>query len=123
MIRLQPRSTRTDTLFPYTTLFRSAQPEEHVHPHERPGVDVPPARAHLAALGGRHQSLGDPLGGSSVMRAETLGIDELGPVADQVDALDRKHVVQGKSVSVSVDIDGRRLIYKKPTIQHHFVIQ
>src|SRR3546814_12052553 len=25
MIRRQPRSTRTDTLFPYTTLFRSAQ--------------------------------------------------------------------------------------------------
>src|SRR3546814_3865262 len=25
MIRLTPRSTRTDTLFPYTTLFRSAQ--------------------------------------------------------------------------------------------------
>src|SRR3546814_17238457 len=27
MIRRPPRSTRTDTLFPYTTLFRSAQPE------------------------------------------------------------------------------------------------
>src|SRR3546814_1651673 len=26
MIRLPPRSTRTDTLFPYTTRFRSAQP-------------------------------------------------------------------------------------------------
>src|SRR3546814_20599095 len=26
MIRRQPRSTRTDTLFPYTTLFRSHQP-------------------------------------------------------------------------------------------------
>src|SRR3546814_21098480 len=25
MIRLPPRSTRTDTLFPYTTLFRSAE--------------------------------------------------------------------------------------------------
>src|SRR3546814_20280762 len=25
MIRLPPRSTRTDTLFPYTTLFRSPQ--------------------------------------------------------------------------------------------------
>src|SRR3546814_8484280 len=25
MIRLPPRSTRTDTLFPYTTLFRSRQ--------------------------------------------------------------------------------------------------
>src|SRR3546814_13986427 len=28
MIRRQPRSTRTDTLFPYTTLFRSTSPEE-----------------------------------------------------------------------------------------------
>src|SRR3546814_5920648 len=26
MIRLPPRSTRTDTLFPYTTLFRSSRP-------------------------------------------------------------------------------------------------
>src|SRR3546814_13710151 len=26
MIRLPPRSTRTDTLFPYTTLFRSPEP-------------------------------------------------------------------------------------------------
>src|SRR3546814_9476266 len=26
MIRRPPRSTRTDTLFPYTTLFRSIQP-------------------------------------------------------------------------------------------------
>src|SRR3546814_16450694 len=26
MIRRPPRSTRTDTLFPYTTLFRSADP-------------------------------------------------------------------------------------------------
>src|SRR3546814_16609580 len=27
MIRLPPRSTRTDTLFPYTTLFRSRNPK------------------------------------------------------------------------------------------------
>src|SRR3546814_11111948 len=27
MIRRPPRSTRTDTLFPYTTLFRSVPPE------------------------------------------------------------------------------------------------
>src|SRR3546814_14348272 len=27
MIRRPPRSTRTDTLFPYTTLFRSCRPE------------------------------------------------------------------------------------------------
>src|SRR3546814_4650501 len=29
MIRRPPRSTRTDTLFPYTTLFRSAGYSEH----------------------------------------------------------------------------------------------
>src|SRR3546814_3196986 len=30
MIRRPPRSTRTDTLFPYTTLFRSFDPTEQV---------------------------------------------------------------------------------------------
>src|SRR3546814_16412776 len=30
MIRRQPRSTRTDTLFPYTTLFRSHQRQQFV---------------------------------------------------------------------------------------------
>src|SRR3546814_4243762 len=29
MIRRPPRSTRTDTLFPYTTLFRSARPDRN----------------------------------------------------------------------------------------------
>src|SRR3546814_5702210 len=29
MIRRPPRSTRTDTLFPYTTLFRSSSPWHH----------------------------------------------------------------------------------------------
>src|SRR3546814_17779764 len=28
MIRRPPRSTRTDTLFPYTTLFRSLRPDD-----------------------------------------------------------------------------------------------
>src|SRR3546814_17011467 len=31
MIRLPPRSTRTDTLFPYTTLFRSHVVRGHFH--------------------------------------------------------------------------------------------
>src|SRR3546814_12964042 len=34
MIRRPPRSTRTDTLFPYTTLFRS--PEEEENEEENP---------------------------------------------------------------------------------------
>src|SRR3546814_10284260 len=35
MIRRPPRSTRTDPLFPYTTLFRSSYPEG-IRDHERP---------------------------------------------------------------------------------------
>src|SRR3546814_4010072 len=32
MIRRPPRSTRTDTLFPYTTLFRSPEPRQRASP-------------------------------------------------------------------------------------------
>src|SRR3546814_1868070 len=35
MIRRPPRSTRTDTLFPYTTLFRSRQPGALAHPAQQ----------------------------------------------------------------------------------------
>src|SRR3546814_1248862 len=35
MIRRTPRSTRTDTLFPYTTLFRSADPVRAQRPVEQ----------------------------------------------------------------------------------------
>src|SRR3546814_6281831 len=45
MIRRPPRSTRTDTLFPYTTLFRSCEPRR------RPaggGARTPRIRAHRA---------------------------------------------------------------------------
>src|SRR3546814_4971203 len=35
MIRRPPRSTRTDTLFPYTTLFRSGLATEHRHARTR----------------------------------------------------------------------------------------
>src|SRR3546814_3182690 len=38
MIRRPPRSTRTDTLFPYTTLFRSIEiPAEAQHPDRAVG--------------------------------------------------------------------------------------
>src|SRR3546814_20841443 len=37
MIRLPPRSTRTDTLFPYTTLFRSMETMARRKPHQLSG--------------------------------------------------------------------------------------
>src|SRR3546814_4095555 len=49
MIRRPPRATRTVTLFPYTTLFRSR-------------VDVRAARDHQAVQAG-HRHLGRPFGG------------------------------------------------------------
>src|SRR3546814_5247937 len=48
MIRRPPRSTRTDTLFPYTTLFRSQAPGRTRHgvarAAQRPRTRRPPAR-------------------------------------------------------------------------------
>src|SRR3546814_16611725 len=41
MRRRPPRSTRTDTLFPYTTLFRSLGVESHAH-WQTPSLVVPP---------------------------------------------------------------------------------
>src|SRR3546814_3685209 len=43
MIRRQPRSTRTDTLLPYTTLFRSATPVTNgmvVHTNSQKAIDA-----------------------------------------------------------------------------------
>src|SRR3546814_3236165 len=49
MIRRPPRSTRTDTLFPYTTLFRSPDRIQHLRS---------PARSPDRAAGGRRRSAG-----------------------------------------------------------------
>src|SRR3546814_5595905 len=57
MIRRPPRSTRTDTLFPYTTLFRS-HPVQEPCEHQR----------HRPAAGG---ALG-PMGGPTMEEATTL---------------------------------------------------
>src|SRR3546814_8052906 len=68
MIRLPPRSTRTDTLCPYTTLFRS------VAEHEQVGGD------RVAQQPGR-----DP-----------VGVDELGRVVAGGAAQDRLHRFGGE---------------------------
>src|SRR3546814_7915054 len=58
MIRRPPRSTRTDTLFPYTTLFRNV-----------PAVRVEPSRAWL---GGACPTMHGPARPGRVMDAEAL---------------------------------------------------
>src|SRR3546814_16590838 len=61
MIRRPPRSTRTDTLFPYTTLFRSAVRDDavarrllarHVHRADDVAAYLIVGRAHLGEAAG-----------------------------------------------------------------------
>src|SRR3546814_15139073 len=82
MLRRPPRSTRTDTLFPYTTLFRSEQPEQYADEHEGKGAagEARPQERpeiHVDEAGGDRQQLeGD--------RRRALHQDDLGPVIAQI---------------------------------------
>src|SRR3546814_19803603 len=117
MIRRPPRSTRTDTLFPYTTLFRSTTCGVHTH-----GVWD---RAIPAAFEwGFFEDLPEQPDRWTYRTIATHG-EMWGlrfvfaePPSAVVDfsrtGTDRKSVVWGKSVSVRVDLGGRRIMKKKP---------
>src|SRR3546814_16561099 len=57
MIRRPPRSTRTDTLFPYTTLFRSEAVGGHQPVHRKAGSRLPVAGD---ADGQQHRIIAEP---------------------------------------------------------------
>src|SRR3546814_14100663 len=99
MIRRPPSSTRTYTLCPYTTLFLAAE-ILHLVAAVRGAVNglldeiiVHHLEAHVSRPGL-----------SDAERAR--GRDDL------LAGIDRKSVGEGKSVSVSVDIGGRRILKK-----------
>src|SRR3546814_18853009 len=86
MIRRPPRSTRTDTLFPYTTLFRSEMYERNHH-HAglaRPRTDDPRDPARWAADLGVHR--GERLSGAEG-RADLCDLDSGGGSLDGAPAL------------------------------------
>src|SRR3546814_5337180 len=57
MIQRPPRSTRTDTLFPYTTLFRSCLQEECLRHHlQQQEVERDNARALASTIRNLHQN-------------------------------------------------------------------
>src|SRR3546814_20223075 len=76
MIRRPPRSTRTDTLFPYTTLFRS-----------QPGTAEGEGQHGRRARGGRH-------GGRRALRSHraVLGRRRLPPARRGAAKIGRAHV-------------------------------
>src|SRR3546814_15604709 len=114
MIRRPPRSTRTDTLFPYTTLFRSEkllgltllQCEGVV---DRGAVTIGEALEGEAANGRGHLDDGKARG-AAIGQAHLL---EFLPEQLPLDELDRKSVVSGKSVPVRVGFGCPRIIQKK----------
>src|SRR3546814_17890858 len=136
MIRRPPRSTRTDTLFPYTTLFRSllrraagkgfgeksgralrarqqqraarvlVQPVDQLGP--RRGVEQQPVQQAVDMVGRL---------GPDLCRKAGRFVDDAGrPVAVKED---RKSVEVGKSVYVRVEMVGDRIIKKEQIIMYN----
>src|SRR3546814_20494918 len=128
MIRRPPRSTRTDTLFPYTTLFRSRSGS-----HDRPTGSRQGLRAclggHAACVAGAPDAAASRLAGppSCTPRSVPRTVCARAAHAARVDAAvkraagcggrlatpvfqdqDRKRVLGGTRVSVSVELGGRR---------------
>src|SRR3546814_13749953 len=122
MIRRPPRSTRTDTLFPYTTLFRSPQSARRLCAVLQI-ARVPQLDRHALPDGAdhRHQSPSAALG---LRGAQPQGADGIGALVrgragacrgvSAGDPLqpDRKSVVSGMSVSLRYALVGRRFINK-----------
>src|SRR3546814_15604694 len=117
MIRRRPRSTRTDTLLPYTTLFRSEGGRYRLgrvfcRCEARQGRQV-----RRLSCERDHR----PVGACGVGAARCVeGLADVPPdqqpqrrTAERDRQRDRKSVVEGKSVSVRVDLGGRRIIKKK----------
>src|SRR3546814_18796477 len=125
MIRRPPRSTRTDTLFPYTTLFRSRRPSPRSPPPSTkpPSPPTPcptpsPPSARIPKPWRAKSTRSSAISPRSTIGWATSTPPPISfPPASRHNPafalLDRKSVVEGKSVSVRVDLGGRRILKKK----------
>src|SRR3546814_7783883 len=86
MIRRPPRSTRTDTLFPYTTLFRSADAVVELH--------VVADHLHL----GHHIGAVADEGGALHRRAHLAVLDEVGLGAGEHELRSEEHTSELQSL-------------------------
>src|SRR3546814_18994061 len=123
MIRRPPGSTRTDTLFPYTTLFRALLKRQ---PKPVPGRPPPSRVPNLFVTKAKKSAKLKRMDGevdatSAVRRPDQTRSTAAPQVKPQpigsrtTTSLDRKRVVTGQGVSVRVDLGGRRIIKKKHT--------
>src|SRR3546814_18783492 len=93
MIRRPPRSTRTDTLFPYTTLFRSVRhpPEGPLvgaadHVHRGPELGADPGVGRVAQHPAQLAVLDLPRDLAAELEVQSLVVDRPRPVGVHVDA-------------------------------------
>src|SRR3546814_19765681 len=127
MIRRPPRSTRTDTLFPYTTLFRSSDLDDHrrrracawarsqsprgdlrvrLRNRKRAISEAAPARSRPTCRGRR--------GTLNSVHAEARSSCAFRRTPGEATAAEaRKSHVSGKSVPVSLTIEDPLLIQQK----------
>src|SRR3546814_12037310 len=128
MTRRPPRATRTDTLFPYTTLFRSAGDRGGRHrrraaglapvPWARLGLPVRSSAAQLRTRGRVMVTLSE-----AVMAKARKYLREGRALQDDVDDSvwwiegDRKSVGEGKGWTVRVGLRGGRMLKIKNRIQ------
>src|SRR3546814_10942092 len=100
MIRRPPRSTRTDTLFPYTTLFRSPRRRDREESYPRPRPAWPRTRrARRTPIFGSSRSQPRPL--TQVVFPKTArAVPSIGDApldGEGAAAVDRTSVVEGTS--------------------------
>src|SRR3546814_17859056 len=105
MLRRPPRSTRTDTLFPYTPRFRSRKDDPLVAPIGRRLV-----AQDIGAPDVEPQRVGHVIADAEV---ETAGGADVGQ-----EHRDRTSVVEGKRVSALGAFGGRRILQNKQYTRH-----
>src|SRR3546814_12734040 len=133
MIRRPPRSTRTDTLFPYTTLFRSERTTAVTYLGQVNGTLAalrrmkPQGSGRIVNVGSSLAFVGIPLqaaycgakfacrGFTQSVRAELLA--EGSPVTISMVTLDRKGIGEGKTVSGGVILGGGCTIKKTKKVK------
>src|SRR3546814_17818424 len=120
MIRRPPRSTRTDTLFPYTTLFRSVLVSCTHYCASTPSLSTSWSRTTLQ--GGQAPGIPNLQTSFPLRCLQRLSLPYVATRQchwHDNRYTDRKSDVYGKRLSVPVDLGGRRLIKHK---KHHQII-
>src|SRR3546814_3945007 len=103
MIRRPPRSTRTDTLFPYTTLFRSDQNADGPNALLNYGYTVVRSCVARSIIGaGLHPAIG--LHHHNRLNGFALADDLVEPFRPLVDALVRRMIEEGIHTVTSEEI-------------------